>query len=181
MAQPLPATPDASYIDLQPGWRLRVVTPILKSGGYRLHAASQRVDGNAITVSAGDDFVGYETAYYAINGRRRAGVSVRFQSAEITKASQANPQSRAMVPLFQLPRWATHVRLIYLERVSRADHDMAVAAAKDATSLETFTRAVQANPTDACRAGRRTYCSWIPAGIAIRPELPKNGQWVPAR
>ncbi|MGH9612285.1 MAG: hypothetical protein ACRD4P_04320 [Bryobacteraceae bacterium] len=180
VAQPLPATPDAGYIDLQPGWRLRVVTPILKSGGYRLHAASQRAEGNTIAISAGDDFVGYETAYYAINGRG-AGVSVRFPSAEITKAGQVNPQSRPLVPLFRLPRWAGHVRLIYLERASRADHDMAVAAARDATSLETFTRAVQANPTGACNVGRRTFCSWVPAGIAVRPELPKDGQWVPAR
>jgi len=181
VAQPLPATPDASYIDLLPGWRLCVITPILKSGEYRLHTASQRVEGNTIAISAGDDFVGYETAYYAINGRRADGVGIRFQSAGITKAGQTNAQSRPLVRLFRLPRWATHVRLIYLERVSHADHDMAVAAAKDMAALETFTRAVQANPAEACQVGRRTYCSWIPAGIAVRPELPKDGEWVPAR
>ena len=33
-----PAAPgpiEPGYIDLEPGWRLRVVTPILESGGYR--------------------------------------------------------------------------------------------------------------------------------------------------
>ena len=163
---------------------LRVVTPILKSGGYRLRASRETVKGNTIALSAGDEFIGYETAYYAVNARRGTGVKIQFTSAEIAKAGQTTPQSRPLVALFHLPRWATHVRLIYLQRVSRADHDMAVAAAKDAVSLEAFTRAVQANPTGACNAGRRTFCSWIPAGIAVRPELPRdrgNGQWAPAR
>jgi len=69
--------------------------------------------------------------------------------------------------------------------VSEADHDMAVAAARDMDALDGLTRRVQANPADACRTEPGAFCAWIPAGIAVVPQFPKkiNGtiEWVPAR
>src|SRR6185437_11717709 len=87
--------------------------------------------------------------------RSTAGAPMEWASDSNRRESQR--QARRMrncghsSGCFGWPRWATHVRLIYLERVSHADHDMAVAAAKDMAALETFTRAVQANPAEACQ------------------------------
>src|ERR1035438_2363086 len=111
-----------SYIDLEPGWRLRVVTPILKSGGYRLKPTGETSGGNTVTLSVGDDFLGYEVAYYAVKARN----GVEFVSAETTRDGRTTPQPQPVAHLFQLPRGVRHVRLIYLVRVSQADHDMAV-------------------------------------------------------
>ncbi|HUE22857.1 MAG TPA: hypothetical protein VMQ86_14320 [Bryobacteraceae bacterium] len=170
-----------SYIDLEPGWRLRVVTPILKSGGYRLKTAGQSLDGNNLTLSAGDDFLGYEVAYYAV--KARAGAV--FVSAETTIGGRSTAQPQPVAHLFQLPRGARHVRLIYLVRVSQADHDMAVAAAKDMDALEALTRRVQASPVDACHDGQGAFCAWIPAGIAVLPQVLRTidgaREWAPAR
>jgi hypothetical protein len=170
-----------SYIDLEPGWRLRVVTPILKSGGYRLNLTAPTADAGTVTLHAGDDFLGYEVAYYAVRARN----GVEFVSAEITKNGRTAPQSQPVAHLFQLPRGVRHVRLIYLVRVSQADHDMAVAAAKDTDALDALTRRVQANPADACRTEPGAYCEWIPAGIAVVPQFKKTidggFEWVPAR
>ena len=156
-----------SYIDLQPGWRLRVVTPILKSGGYRLRSTGQTIGGNNVTLSVGDDFVGYEVAYYAVKARN----GVEFVSAEITRDGRTAPQPQPVAHLFQLPRGSRHVRLIYLVRASQADHDMAVAAAKDMQTLEALTRRVEANPVDGCHDGQGAFCAWIPAGIAVVPQV----------
>lgn len=170
-----------SYIDLEPGWRLRVVTPILKSGGYRLKPTGQTVSGGTVTLSVGDDFLGYEVAYYAVKARN----GVEFVSAETTRDGRTTPQPQPVAHLFQLPRGVRHVRLIYLVRVSQADHDMAVAAAKDMDALEALTRRVEANPVDACHDEQGGFCAWIPAGIAVVPQLPKTidgaVEWVPAR
>jgi len=172
---------NSSYIDLQTGWRLRVVTPILKSGGYRLKPAGQTVSGNTVTLSVGDDFLGYEVAYYAVKARH----GVEFVSAEIVKDGRTAPQPHPVAHLFQLPRVVRHVRLIYLVRVSQADHDMAVAAAKDMRALEALTRRVEADPVGACHDGQDAFCAWIPAGIAVAPQIPKTEDgkvdWVPAR
>ena len=178
------ATEPSTYIDLQPGWRLRVVTPILRSGGYRLQPVDQQADGKTIAVSTGTDFLGYEIAYYAVRARGR-GVRVEFSAAEISQDGKTTLQTQPVAHLFQLPRSARYVRLIYLLRTSQADHDMAVVATGEMDTLATLTHQVQADPSSGCRSESARFCSWIPAGIAVRPEIQKDvdgvNQWVPAR
>jgi len=180
---PAAAVPPMShgYIDLEPGWRLRVVTPLLKSGGYRLTFSDETTSGNTITLTAGDDFLGYEVAYYGVKPRH----GLDLLSAETTRDGHSTPQPEPVAHLFRLPRGVRHVRLIYLVRASPADHDMAVAAANDMEALETLTRRVLANPMDDCHAGDGAFCAWIPAGIAVVPQVRRtiNGaeEWVPAR
>lgn len=169
-AKPEPAAAPEEYIDLRDGWRVRVVTPILKSGGYRFQTDVQEVAGNTITISAGTDFIGYETAYYAVRARSEGGVAIEFGSAEVTKEGKTTPQARPVASLFELPESAKYVRLLYVLRISHADHDMAVVATDKPETLDAFTRDVQAKPADACKVERGTFCAWIPAGIAVRPE-----------
>lgn len=158
------------YIDLLAGFHVRAITPILKSGGFQFKPQQQAVSGNTVTLSAGSDFLGYETSYYEVKPRRGAGVEVVFTSAEVTKDGVTTPQPRSIAPLFQLPRSARFVRLIYLIRVSDADHNMALAAADRIETLEALTRQLKADPANGCKTSGRAYCSWIPEGIAVRAE-----------
>ena len=174
---PVLTVADSSYIDLEPGWRLRVVTPLLKSGGYRLNPGAAQVNGHTVTITAGTDFLGYETACYAVTARH----GIRFLSAETTRNGTTVPQPRPVARLFQLPPEMRRTRLIYLLRVSRTDHDMAVVAARNAAALDALTRRVLANPAESCRSGRDAACEWIPAGIAVVPEVRRKAAWVPAR
>jgi hypothetical protein len=178
------ATRGIDYIDLQSGWRLRVTTPLLKSGEYRLRLSEKQVDENAVTLSAGEDFEGYETAFYAVEPRKGGGVRIGFVSAEVTKEGKSVHQPRPKAPLFRLPSGTRLVRLIYLTRVSQFDHDMAVVAAGEMGILEELTQEVQIHQ-DACKSDDASFCSWIPAGIAVRPEMQtKVGtvqQWVPVQ
>ena len=182
---PPPADAQNSYIDLQPGWRIRVIAPLTKSGSFQVAATEQSTVGNTITLSTSDDFLGYQTAYYSVGPRSRTEVQIAFISAEDTKGGVTGaPQAVPALPLFQLPRDARHVRLLYVTRRSGTDHDMAVLAAKNQDALAPLTADVQKDPVS-CRDARHVFCSWIPAGIAVRPELRKvvSGaeQWVPAR
>ena len=182
---PSSATADlrTPYIDLQPGWRLRVITPLTRSGKYQLGLAGQQVTGSAVTLAAGDDFIGYQTSYYAVQPRRRAGIHIVFTSAQDTRDGITAARSTPHASLFQLPRGARYVRLLYLARASRSDHDMAVLASSEEPALMHLTATVQAHP-EACENTRRTFCSWIPAGIAVRPEVrtaSEPEQWNPAR
>ncbi len=171
------------YLDLQPGWRLRVVTPLTKSGTYRPEIREEQHNGST-TLSLGDDFIGYETAYYAVQPRAGTGVHIVFTSAADTRNGSTTPQPHPRPRLFQLPRSAKYVRLLYVQRVSRTDHDMAVLASDQQTLLGRLTAQVQADPR-ACENATRRFCSWIPAGIAVRAEILKNirgsEQWVPAQ
>jgi hypothetical protein len=163
-------SPNSDYIDIRAGWRLTTVTPILKSAGYVLKSLDRQNSGNTITLSADADFVGYEVAHYAVQGHRGGRVRVKFSSAEITRDGKTLPQSQPIVPLFQLARRINFLRLIYLIRISQADHNMAVVVASRREALDALTRQVQADPIDGCKVSRDASCSWIPEGIAVRPE-----------
>lgn len=165
-----------SFIDLEAGWRLRVVTPILKSGGYRLAATAETTAGNAVSLSVGDNFQGYEVTYYKVRARN----GVQFISGEVTRDGQTTPVVQPIAHLFELPRGVRHMRLLYLVRASQADHDMAFAGARETQALEALTRRVEMAPAE-CHDGQHAFCSWIPAGIAVVPERRSSEGWVPVR
>jgi hypothetical protein len=135
---------DNSYVDLESGWRLSIVVPLVKSGGY-------------------------EISQYAITGRSNGAVRLKFTSAEITKDGKTVLDPTPPALPFTLPRGSEHIRLIYLVRASQADHNMAVAASKRLDALNVFTKQLNKNP-DVCKTSDEVSCAWVPAGVAVRPE-----------
>ena len=72
---------DRSYVDLQPGWRIKVVTPILTGGGYKVQMEAVKAANGAVQMQTSSDFVGYEVDYYSADANGK-GMTVRFLSAE---------------------------------------------------------------------------------------------------
>jgi len=161
---------DRSYADLQPGWRIRVVTPILKSGKYKPDFKENAVVGGGVELAAGDDFVGYETSFYSVTVRTGAGVAITFASSESTIKGKSSPQPQPLVRLFDFPASARYVRLLFLTRVSRADHNQAILAAATLADLTLLTQQVEADPAANCRSEGDNHCEWVPEGIAVRVE-----------
>lgn len=156
------------YVDLTPGTNLRIVVPVLKSGGYKPTDLAEQTENRTITVSSGD-VIGYVVSNYAVKGRRDGNVRLHFVSAETTMNGRTLPEVNAPALPFQLPRGTEHVRLIYLVRVSQSDHNMAIVASKHLEALNTLTERLRQDP-NACQSSGEVTCSWIPAGIAVRPE-----------
>lgn len=160
--------PSREYQDLQVGHTIRVITPLLRSGGLQLAGqavARQGPEGQLdVTVDSKAEFLGYEEALYAVE----AGLRIRLRSAVSVIAGVRTPQTAPRVPLFQLPRRTRSVRLLYLLRSSAVDHNMAILAAPDAAFLERLTAAVRTDPTAGCVA---PHCVWVPAGVAVRPQM----------
>jgi hypothetical protein len=174
--------PDRSFIDIEPGWRLRVITPLLKSGGYRVRTEPEEVSSDSgspslnIQMRVDSEFLGYEQAYYSFETKGR----IRLTSVEATIQGKTEPRQKPAATLFQWPRDARFVRLVFLTRASDADHDMAVLTARRYEDLDGWTAKLRTAPDETCRATR--YCSWIPGGIAVRAESrdPQSGNWRPA-
>lgn len=170
---PVPTAPgsivsDNSYVDLEPGAKLRIVVPLLKSGGYKPAIKAQHTEGNALYFSA-KDLIGYESSQYSVTGKRDGAVRLEFVSAESTRDGKTIEEASAPDLPFGLPRRRARIRLIYLVRVSEADHNMAIVAARRLDLLNAFTKRLQANLTS-CEDEGELFCSWVPAGIAVRPE-----------
>ena len=142
--------------------------PLLKSGGFRVSGTAQQTDANTISLYSRES-IGYETSYYAVTGKKNGGVRLEFTSAEITRNGKMLPEQNWPALPFQLPRRAEHIRLIYLVRVSQADHNMAIVASKRLEALNIFTNRLKGSP-NICNVNAEIFCSWVPAGIAVRPE-----------
>src|SRR5688572_20797276 len=65
LAAATPLSPAGTYIDLQAGWRLSVITPLFKSGKFVLDSvdgqeqSSESSGGLSLSIKAGTDFLGY--------------------------------------------------------------------------------------------------------------------------
>jgi hypothetical protein len=186
----------SEWIDLQPGWRVRVITPVVAGGGYVVKtrpieeqtggttADERRSPGgsNAIVISATTNLIGYEVSFYNVKPRRGGGVRVVFDSAEVHKKEQWAHSRQPIEPLFHFVKDARYVRILHLSRGTH-DHDAAILAASRHEALETLTRRVESDPAG-CQSSRDALCSWIPSGIAAIPESWRSaggqGQWQPA-
>lgn len=169
---PAPKWPVKSpdFVDLLPNWQVREITPIFTSGGFVAKGITVE-QGNTITISD-TDFEGYETAMYALNPKPGGGVDARLASVETNKGGQIVKEPKPRVMLFQFPRRVRYIRLLYLLRISTADHNMAVLGSNDADELNALTKQVQSDPENGCRNLRRAYCSWVPQGIAVTAVEP---------
>ena len=129
---------DKSYVDLEPGWRVRVVTPILSSGKFKMQPKEFHAEGKTVALQTGEDFLGYETDYYEVSARNGNGVVVRFGSAEFTSNGKSSKRSQPLVPLFDLPESVRYVRLLFLTRASQTEHDQAILGSSSLADLDTL-------------------------------------------
>lgn len=156
-----------SYIDLKAGWTVRIVMPLLNSGELRSEVLPQKTVGNTISLSA-SNFIGYTSSRYAVTGKD-GEVLLTFVSAEESREGKTAQLTGAPTLPFNLPPKPQHLRLLYLVRVSQADHNMAIIAAKHLDALNTFTNRLREDPS-VCHSDNQIFCSWVPLGVAVRTE-----------
>lgn len=156
-----------SYMDLEPGGTLRIVVPSIKSGGFLPTVVAQQSHGKTISLSAAN-VSGYEVLCYAISGKKSSAVRLKFESAELSRDGKMLPQPNPPTLPFQLPQRPEYIRLIYLVRVSQADHNMAIVASKSRDVLDSFTKQLKQSP-NICHEKQDVFCSWVPVGVAVRP------------
>ena len=171
---------DQRYIDLQPGWRIKVVTPIVKGGGYGVQTEEVKASEGSVEMRTTADFIGYEVDYYAVESADDR-IAIRFLSAETrTNGGNAKRRTAPLVPLFTLPADTRNIRLLFLTRVSPSEHNAAVLSANSSEALNKLTNLVEESPAQNCGNQGDAICSWIPEGISVQAEKKTSKDWVPA-
>lgn len=171
----------AGFVDLQPGWRLRVVTPITKSGTFNVVSSAVSKDAGGLAMKTSDDFIGYEISYYSVVSQPGGSLAIRFASATESRQGKTTRVAHPRAQLFELPAQERFARLLFLTRVSPADHDQGIVAAPSFEQLKAVTTRVQADPEHNCTPEPQAFCTWVPIGIAVQPEQKgEHGKWVPA-
>jgi hypothetical protein len=167
---PPPAADRNSYIDLTPGSRLRILVPLLKQGNREVTLGTAQSNGRTLTLSA-KNLVGYQVSYYSAERQANGKVHLTFISAETTKDGLTVAELAPPRLPFPLPRKGQLIRLLFLIRVSDADHNMAIVAADNHNALEALTTKVRQDPLT-CQITGNIFCVWVPEGIAVRPQPP---------
>ena len=169
---PVPQSPqlarnDHSYLDLQPGMTLRVIVPLLKSSDSRTGLSAEQVSGNTISLNAGN-LIGYTSSTYAVTGKPDR-VRLQFVSAQQSRDGKTEQLQQAPPLPFDFPKHPARIRLIFLVRVSEADHNMAIVSARKSEVLTAFTARLKQDPA-VCGSDPALSCTWVPPGIAVRAE-----------
>ena len=148
-----------------------MVIPTLKSGGYILPSLVAEGSGNTTDIN-GEDFVGYEKADYKVVPRRENGHVIQLIQCEVWANNKKKACRAPSLDLFKQLQNARYLRMVYLTRVSRADHDAAIIASNDQQTLDSLTRMVT-NQAECSSTGTGT-CTMIPKGISVNPESGKS-------
>lgn len=172
-----PGAAIAGYVDVGPEHRLKVVGPILREGAQpgasALGSPETSVSGGKATIEmrASKDFVGYETAWFAIQPvAGKPGARIAFLSADDNIDGKQSRAGKPRLDYFQFAPDAAFYRLFYLTRISRADHDIAVLAAPTKVDLEERTASFAADPA-ICTTTAHGWCVLIPRESAVVPHL----------
>ena len=175
-----PAAATSGYIDLVPGYRLKLVSPILREGAPAGAStlATEAVSGNdaelSVTLRSSANFLGYEISWYAVEN----GGKITFSTAESHIGNQVTSSRSPRVNHFVFPETAASYRLFYLTRVSQADHDIAVLSAPTRAELNRETTAFASDP-DACAKALRHTCVALPKEIGVTTYLTVTANGAP--
>lgn len=144
------------------------MVPVLQSGGFRLSALPETANGGTVSVGSGD-LEGYRVFHYGITGRKDGLVRLEFLSAQLNRNGTTITEPHPPALPFAVPLQTDHIRLMYLVRVTEADHNMAILGARRLDALNLFTKQIEKDP-GVCGSSKVVFCAWVPAGIAVRPE-----------
>jgi hypothetical protein len=159
---------ERSYLDLEPGRTLRVVVPLLTSGGFLPKFSREQTGGNTITFSS-KDVIGYTTFHYTISGKKDGRVRLELASTEESKDGKTVPNAGVRALPFALPQGTEHIRLLYMIRYSESDHGTAILGATRLEALNAFTNRVIERPS-LCNESGDVFCSWVPAGVGVQTD-----------
>ncbi len=168
-----------TFVDLQPGWRLSLITPMRRDSATEAwrygqpNIKTETTNGLNVTISVNPESqFGFERSVYAVQTKGLA-----WQESVRTLEGKEERSLEPILKLFPKPARKQSLRLLFLTRASDLNYNTALISAPNPAAMEAFTLAVRANPEQACRQN----CIWIPPGVAARPEKPAaGGSFVPA-
>jgi hypothetical protein len=167
----------ADFTDLVPGFRLKLVSPILRDGAPAGASAitTDTVSGSdaklSLTLRTSSDFLGYEISWYGVEADGR----LAFATAESHIGNQVTASVAPRVNYFAFPETASCYRLFYLTRVSQADHNAVVLSASTRAELDRQTPSFVRDPDACTKAARACVALSNEVGLTIYFTVNLNG------
>lgn len=120
----------SGYLDLEPGLRLRVTTPVVPEGES---FKSETAGGNLATgLTVRSNTMGWETAFYDVKGHGAdSAVELSFVSGEQVIEGERRELSSAIRSKLDLPVAPSHLRLYFLSRRSPDDRNITLLSSRE--------------------------------------------------
>lgn len=161
-----PNTTQSAQVDIGAQIRLQVVSPILNGNLPANAPLFTSASSNGLTVALkANNFIGYETAWYAIRPRAHAtGFLIAPESAERHIHDQTEKRAEPATNYFHFPQDAAFYRLFY--KSGDTSYTAIVVAGRTWPELEQNTAAVASG---SCANVASGLCLPIPKRVAINP------------
>ncbi len=165
------------YIDLTPGYRLQVVTPVMKAGAAEdapivattsVAGTDRQID---VTIRASENLTGVETAWYAVEPRRPGpGATIVPVAVERVVAGRSEKADSPLANYLQFAPGAAYYRLFY--KTDPADNGVThvVLAAPTMAELDARTGALAADGS-MCRTSDPSVCAVFPRRVGVNPLI----------
>ena len=150
--------PLTGYLDLEPSFALKYVSPILRPGVEKYSNLA--------------DVAGYETAYYHVDAQRGGGAKLRLRSVEHNIGRKTVSVAEPVTMRIALPESARFVRYFFREWRIAGDRKIALLATSRKDTLYSMTRRFTADPEGFCGSvsPSEAACVPIPRDTVLTPE-----------
>jgi hypothetical protein len=113
-------------VTLEPGFRLKVVAPLLKPGYSEIKTAlAPNSKPGQLNVNV-EGLDGFETSYYDVRPRSGGGVEFALTSVEQNRMAKITKPAAPTAFQFDIAPGIQHFRLLFLRRLSIADRDISL-------------------------------------------------------
>jgi hypothetical protein len=169
-------------INLEPGFRLKVLAPLLKPGYQEVKIIQPANSSGGPLELTVEGLEGYETSYYAVQPRAGGGVQFALSSVEQNRVNVITHPSESTAFQFHIAPDARFFRLMFLRRASIADRDISLLGAPEwgllLDSAQRFDTI--AGTVDDCGKVQGLTCVAVSKQVAILAEvgIEANGQIV---
>jgi hypothetical protein len=169
-------------VNLEPGFRLKVLAPLLKPGFQEVKVVQPANPSAGPLEMTVEGLEGYETAYYAVQPRDGGGVQFALASVEQNRMDVVTHASEAGAFQLHVDPSARFFRLMFLRRASVADRDISLLGAPQWSLLLDSAHRFDtiAGTVDDCGKVSGLSCVAVSKQVAILAEvgIEANGQTV---
>jgi len=160
---------ESGFVTLRPDMRLRVVAPIMRTGGS---ASPVVTDDSSIDVKSNSDLLGYETASYNLIPGPAGELSVELDDMTVKSVGQTSADALERRDLLEALPKNVCLRLYFQLRHSMKDHTTVMLLAKTQGALNEASGEFEENPDDFCATPHNdAHCLAFPKFTAVTAEV----------
>jgi hypothetical protein len=160
-------------INLEPGFRLKVVAPLLQPGFKEVELVQLPNSSGSPLQFTAEGLDGFETAYYAVQPLDGGGVQFVLSSVEQNRIGVITRPDAPAGFQFHLGPDARYFRLMFLSRISIADRDLSLLGAPEWGLLLNSARRMEtiAGAAGDCDRVHGLACVALTKQVAITAEI----------